>query len=133
MITKNILESNMNQGVMEQLKLIDTLKRIMGYKENSEIEKSIKEKVKKFLNIKFGKIKPVQNSGGDYFHFFNPDGTPARLSYYTDNRGVIFSSKLFQESMEFFDIDEDFMEDIIKEWFDENFNLQVKFVDYTFE
>ena len=121
----------MNQGVTEQFKLIDTLKRIMGYTDYSDREISIIDKVKKFLTVKFGKITPVENVGGD-FHFFYPDGTRAPLFYYKDNKGMLFPSKLFLETQELFDIDEDLMEEIIKEWFKENLDLQVKFVDYTF-
>jgi len=128
MTLKNILENKMNQGVNEQMRLIDTLKRLLSGEYSSEREQSIANKVKQYLDLQFKGVKTVPTSEKQTY-VFDPQGKPIMI-YYSDPGSLFVSPRKSLDIMELFDIDEDFFEVILKEWLRENLNLHVKYVDY---
>ena len=119
----------MNNGINEQNRLIDTLKRLMG-DYGSEKTKKHESLVKKYLDTKFGSLTAVPNQE-NRIYFFDQRGQS--IMKFFPKEGVLFGpSNQFKEIMEVFDLDEDFFEEILKEWIKDNFDLQVKYIDYNY-
>lgn len=117
----------LNNGINEQNRLIDTLKRLMG-DYTSKPTMSYSNKVKEYLNLKFGKLTMVPNQESTIY-FVDSDGkTPLA---YSKKEGIIkVPSSVMIGVMEMFGIEEDYIEEIFKEWVKEKYDLPVQFVDY---
>ena len=127
MIIKNISENKMKSGVEEQNRLIDTLKRLVGnYSSPPSI--SYSEKVKEYINLKFGKLTMVSNQENAIYFVDSNRKSPLT---YSKKEGVIrVPSSVMIGVMEMFGIEEDFVEEIFKNWFEKKYNLPVQFVNY---
>lgn len=117
----------LNNGINEQNRLIDTLKRLMG-DYTSKPTMSYSNKVKEYLNLKFGKLTMVPNQESTIY-FVDSDGKSPLA--YSKKEGIIkVPSSVMIGVMEMFGIEEDFIEEIFKEWVKEKYDLPVQFVDY---
>jgi hypothetical protein len=117
----------MKSGVQEQNRLIDTLKRLMG-DYTSKPTMSYSNKVKEYFNLKFGKLTMIPNQESTIY-FINSIGK-SPLTYSKKNGIIKVASSVMIEVMETFGIEEDFVEEIFKDWIEEKYNLPVQFVDY---
>ena len=117
----------MDNGIIEQNRLINTLKRVMG-DYTSKPNMSYSNKVKEYLNIKFGKLTMVPNQES-MIYFVNSAGkTPMK---YSKKEAIIrVPSSVMTGVMEMFGIDADYLEEIFKDWVNEKYDLPVRFVDY---
>jgi hypothetical protein len=129
MTTKNISGSEMNPGIYEQNKLIDTLKGIIGGF-SSKNETSIEKIVSKYLNFNFLPLQQVKSTGNVVF-FVNKLGK-SKIQYLPENKVLRMPGYEFLEIKEMFDIDEDFLEEIIKSWMKENFDVDISFINYYY-
>jgi len=119
----------MTSGINEQNRLIDTLKRLMG-DYGSEKTKKHESLVKKYLDTKYGSLTAVPNVENSIYFF---DRAGRSTMKFFPKEGVLFGpSNHFKDIMEVFDLDEDFFEEILKEWITEKFDLQVKYINYNY-
>lgn len=117
----------MNNGIIEQNRLIDTLKRLMG-DYTSKPTVSYSNKVKEYFNLKFGKLNLIPNQE-NIIYFVDSQGKSQMM--FSKKRGAInVPSSVMTAVMEMFGIDEDYVEEIFKDWINEKYDLPVQFVDY---
>lgn len=89
---------------------------------------SYSQKVKEYLNLKFGKLTMVPNQESRIYFVDSVGKSPLA---YSKKEGIIkVPSSVMIGVMEMFGIEEDFVEEILKDWIEEKYNLPVKFVDY---
>lgn len=89
---------------------------------------SISDKVKKYMDLKFGELVQVPNQE-DLIYFVNSFGK-VPMSYHKKNNNLRVSSLIMTSVQEMFGIEEDFVEEILKKWVNEKYGLPIKFVDY---
>lgn len=94
----------------------------------SEPNLSISDKVKKYFDLKFGELTQVPNQE-DLIYFVNTIGK-VPMSYHKKNNTMRVSSSIMTSVEEMFGIEEDFVEEIFKNWVNDKYGLPVKFVDY---
>ena len=116
----------MNKGVMEQNKLVDTLKRIVGSqtKQTDPIERV----VKKYFNFNFLPLKKLSSSE-DIIYFMNERGV-AEFAYSPKFKAIRVKGREFNDAQNMFNIDEDTLEQFFKDCMKENFNVDIDYIDY---
>lgn len=118
----------MNRGIMEQNKLIDTLKTIVGTR--SKKKDPVETTVKKYFKIFFFPLKKV-SSDSDLVYFVNQKGKP-EFTFSTKNNTLRVKGVEFNNIREMFDLDEDALEEIFKNWMKDNFNVDIQYIDYYY-
>lgn len=126
MTTKNISESEMNRGVMEQNRLIDTLKTIVGVK--TKQTDTLEIIVKKYFSFNFLPLKKLTSSS-DVIYFMNQRGIP-EFTYSPEMKALRVKGREFNEAQDMFNIDEDALEEIFKSWMKDNFDVDITYIDY---
>lgn len=116
----------MNKGIMEQNRLIDILKTIVG--SGAKKQDPIERIVKKYFDLYFLPLKKV-SSNEDLVYFINPKGK-AEFVLSPKMKALKVKSSEFSDIMGMFDIDEDSLEQIFKVWMNENFDVDIHFIDY---
>lgn len=118
----------MNRGIMEQNKLIDTLKRIVGT--HSKKMDPIEIIVKKYLEFSFFPLRKV-TSTSDLVYFINQKGKP-EFTFSPKINTLKVKGIEFKNIQEMFDLDEDALEEIFKDWMKDNFNVDIQYIDYYY-
>lgn len=116
----------MKRGIMEQNKLVDTLKRIVGA--HTKPSDTLEQIVKKYFSFDFLPLKKL-TSNGDVIYFIDEKGRP-KFSYSPNSRAVMVKGPEFAEIQNMFDMDEDAIEQIFKDWMKQNFDVDIIYVDY---
>ncbi len=111
---------------MEQNKLVDTLKRIVGVK--TKQPDTLEIIVKKYFSFNFLPLKKLTSSS-DVIYFMNQRGIP-EFTYSPGMKALRVKGKEFNEAQDMFNIDEDALEEIFKSWMKENFDVDITYIDY---
>lgn len=112
----------MDNGRIDEQKLINTLKGLLKQflpSDSIPMEKT----VQKFLDIKLKGLSPVENSDGNGIFFMK--GDRLTLFYNKRHNRLSYPQEVLFLLMKMFKIDEDISEEILKRWFETNFNLKV--------
>jgi len=129
MITKNILESNMNSGIQEQNRLIDTLKKIVGGYTSSKRD-PLEQVIERYLTFHFSPMKKLTSNEKVVF-FVNEKGK-SFLQYSPEKKILLMPGRDFLEIKDMFETDEDSLEDIIKMWMKKNYDVDIDYIDYYY-
>jgi|688.fasta_scaffold161378_2 hypothetical protein len=116
----------MNSGVQEQFRLINTLKRLVGNFDDPVVP--YEKKIHEYLNMYYEGLQKLE-SGGDFIYLMTPDAI-SKMYFYPKEGVLKFPSKQFLNLKKLFSLDEDTLEEVIKNWLDSKFNLRPKFIDY---
>jgi len=129
MITKNISESNMNSGIQEQNRLIDTLKKIVGGYKASKPD-PLEKVIERYLSFHFSPMKKITSN--EKIIFFVNDRGKSLLQYSPERKGLIMPGRDFLEIKDMFETDEDSLEEIIKMWMKKNYDVDIDYIDYYY-
>jgi len=109
---------------VEEQGLVNTLKRLIGQYMPSELT-NYEVKVKDFLDSRYSDLKKVESAGLSGLFYFVKNGRQV-FTYYEPKKSLQIPQNEFIRMMELFEIDDDHLEYLIRDWFESTTNNEVK-------
>lgn len=109
---------------VEEQGLVNTLKRLISQYMPTELS-NYEENIKDFLDTRYSDLKKVESAGLSGLFYFLKNGKQV-FTYYTPKKSLQFPQNEFLRMMELFEIDDDHLEYLIRDWFESETNNEVK-------